>query len=164
MSTNNTNRKIEIFKAELKNDLFIKASYYETIGKDTDQVTRDCSAPAHDDLRKLFRQLIPHLALITEQVRFDDVNGRRASKETPEENPDADQRENLMDPDGLFMFSDADWKIVTAMRYGVHCKSIGNYTSRREGGDVSKGRIFRRKGKKNAIYNTPAKSDLCQLR
>lgn len=116
-----TNRKIEIYKAELKSDLFIKSSYHETVGKDTDQVTRDCSAPAHDDLRKLFRQLIPHLALITEQVRFDDVHGRCASKETPEENPDADQRENLMDPDGIFRFSDADWKIVTAMRCTEFC-------------------------------------------
>lgn len=109
MSTN-TNKKIEILKAKLRDNLFVTATYAETVGNDLNNVTIECSAPAHDDLRKAFRQLTPHLALIAEQINLDNKSGRQVSTAD-----DANSREALMDPDRLFTMSDENWAILVDM-------------------------------------------------
>lgn len=109
MSTN-TNKKIEILKAKLRDNLFVTATYAETVGNDLNNVTIECSAPAHDDLRRAFRQLTPHLALIAEQINLDNKSGRQVSTAD-----DANAREALMDPDRLFTMSDENWAILVDM-------------------------------------------------
>lgn len=101
--------KIEILKAKLRSDLFITATYSETSSGEVNNVTKECGAPAHDDLRRAFRQLTPHLALISEQVRIN-YDGRKV-----DHGDESDAREKVMDPEELYTMSDADWKIVTAM-------------------------------------------------
>lgn len=72
------NRKVEFKSAKLRDELFVNASYEETeivIAEDEEQETRSTrdvtikgDAPAHEDLRKLFKQLTFHMLAITEQI------------------------------------------------------------------------------------------------
>lgn len=66
----NSEKLIEIKKAELQPDETCKIIYREKIeGEEvTNDITVKSSRPIHPDLKGTFKKLIPHLALITEQI------------------------------------------------------------------------------------------------
>jgi len=60
---------ITIKKAAIVGSLFLKYSYEMQNNDVKDKVNTGSDAPIHDDLRKLFRQLVPHFAFICEEVK-----------------------------------------------------------------------------------------------
>lgn len=77
---------IKITKAEIKNRIFLKYWFIKSFGFKTNKNNTDSDAPIHPDLQQAFNNLIPHLALITEQVKKPDVvNVIDLKEDTPEE-------------------------------------------------------------------------------
>lgn len=113
--------RVEILKAKLRDDLFITVTYSENVAGEVSNVTKECNTAVHDDLRKAFRQLTPHLALIAEQVHCNDEDGRYAGdyytldEEDKEQVKNQNSTELLMDPDQFFSFTHMDWAIVREM-------------------------------------------------
>lgn len=64
---------ITIKSGTLKGVYSLNYSYEKTIDGDKNDVKVSCNAPIHDDLKRAFYNLIPHLALICEEVLQDDV-------------------------------------------------------------------------------------------
>lgn len=59
---------ITITKAKIKDSLFPTVDYSEQVKDGTNDVSKSCTAPIHDDMRLAFRALNVHLALLCEQV------------------------------------------------------------------------------------------------
>ena len=72
--------EIEIKSAKIKDSIFCEYSYEEVVENPKDNrnntVTITSVAPVHEDLINAFRQLIPHMATICEEVaiQISDIN------------------------------------------------------------------------------------------
>lgn len=119
------NRKVEFKSAKLRDELFVNASYEETeivIAEDEEQETRSTrdvtikgDAPAHEDLRKAFKQLTYHMLAITEQIGINSVVGTLREADS-ENNPLEAASHNI---EGL-MLTDSEWQILC----GAECHSF----------------------------------------
>jgi hypothetical protein len=58
---------VTIKKATIKDGLFLAVKFEENTPSGTNSVSKDCTAPIHDDLRKAFQGLDEHLAEICHQ-------------------------------------------------------------------------------------------------
>ncbi len=58
---------VEITKAQIKDGLFLNVSYSESTASGSNEVSKKCTAPIHDDLRDAFKKLDDHLATICGQ-------------------------------------------------------------------------------------------------
>ncbi len=58
---------VDITKAQIKDGLFLNVSYSESTSSGSNDVTKKCTAPIHDDLRDAFAKLDDHLATICGQ-------------------------------------------------------------------------------------------------
>jgi len=98
---------VEIKKAKLKSDMFLEVEYSEVVEDGTNNVKKECTAAVHDDLKKLFRRLPAHLAMLCEQVKeLHDGTGVAVNFDS--------ERPNLLlcDPELLYRFSERDWNII----------------------------------------------------
>ena len=60
-------KKVDIKKAQIKQDLFVKAVYTEQHGEESNDYDRTSNMPIHDDLREAFKDVDPHMEKICEQ-------------------------------------------------------------------------------------------------
>lgn len=60
---------ITIKKASIRGSLFLNYEFEQQDNDVKNLIKTSSDAPIHDDLRKLFRQLIPHFAFICEEVK-----------------------------------------------------------------------------------------------
>lgn len=60
-----------ITTAKIKNKLFLAYGYSQRIEGVENKITTSSDAPIHDDLRNAFLRLIPHFALICEEITED---------------------------------------------------------------------------------------------
>lgn len=97
--------QITINKAKIKDNLFLTAEYSEVISAGTKSISEDFTAPVHDDLKKAFKKLTIHLALLTGQVLTDFDNGIEATFDT-------ERVLSLYDPEADFKFSESGWNII----------------------------------------------------
>lgn len=65
---------IEIKKAKVKNAIFLAYEYVEKTENYENKISTASDAPIHEDLRNAFDALIPHFALLTEEVSKAEVN------------------------------------------------------------------------------------------
>ncbi len=66
---------IEIKKAKIKNGIFLAYEYVQKADDIENKITTSSDAPIHEDLRGAFGRLVPHFALMTEEVNEFDVDG-----------------------------------------------------------------------------------------
>lgn len=59
---------IEIKKAKVKNGIFLAYEYVEKTENYENKISTSSDAPIHEDLRSCFQRLVPHFALLTEEV------------------------------------------------------------------------------------------------
>lgn len=59
---------IEIKKAKIKSKIFLAYEYKQTIEGTQNDISTSSNAPIHPDLQEKFNALIPHFALLTEQI------------------------------------------------------------------------------------------------
>lgn len=62
---------IELKKAKIKDALFLSVEYSETVDHGVNKVTKDCTAPVHDDLKTAFSKLDEHLCQLCEQYDWE---------------------------------------------------------------------------------------------
>ncbi len=67
--------EISIKKLKLRDGMFPTIEYDEVHGSATDEVTKVCNNPAHDDLKDKLQALSVHCVLITELVDITKVKG-----------------------------------------------------------------------------------------
>lgn len=61
-------KEIIVRKAKIKNDMFLAYEYSERTITAKNNISTHSDAPIHSDLRNCFKTLIPHFALLTEEV------------------------------------------------------------------------------------------------
>ena len=61
-------KEIEIKKAKVKSGMFLTYEYSERTLSAQNNVTMSSDAPIHPDLESAFKKLVPHFALLTEEV------------------------------------------------------------------------------------------------
>lgn len=77
---------IEIKKAKIKNRIFLSSEYVEKLNGVNKTRKEDSDAIVHDDLINAFQRLVPHFALLTEQVLESEVESIILNgKEIPED-------------------------------------------------------------------------------
>lgn len=59
---------ITIKKASIKNSLFLAYEYDQSVNNTKNIIKTSSDAPIHDDLRNAFSSLVPHFALICEEI------------------------------------------------------------------------------------------------
>ncbi|WP_417867990.1 hypothetical protein [Xanthomarina gelatinilytica] len=78
--------EIEIKKAKIKNRIFLSSEYVEKLNGVNKTRKEDSDAIVHDDLINAFQRLVPHFALLTEQVPESEVESIILNgKEIPED-------------------------------------------------------------------------------
>lgn len=102
-------KNITLKKAKIKDNLFLEVEYSEQAEDGTNTVKKDCSAPVHDDLKKAFKKLNIHLALLCEQVIEPSKGGISVTKGLEAENA------ILLDPDEDFAFTKDGWQLISKM-------------------------------------------------
>lgn len=62
---------VEVLKAKITNDIFLYSEYKVNLKDDKGSFKKDGENPVHDDLKKAFSGLAPHLAALSEQYNSD---------------------------------------------------------------------------------------------
>ena len=65
---------IEIKKAKIKNGIFLAYEFVEKTESYENKISTSSDAPIHEDLRSAFATLVPHFALLTEEVTKSEVH------------------------------------------------------------------------------------------
>jgi hypothetical protein len=65
--------QIEITKAVIKSRILLSYEYNRKIGDVREKISTNSDAPIHPDLQECFQAFIPHFALLTEEVKSEDV-------------------------------------------------------------------------------------------
>lgn len=100
---------VTIKKAKIKDNLFLDVEYSEIVTDGTNSVTKSCTAPVHDDLKKAFKKLTIHLGLLTEQISVAKGKGSVTA------DFDSERVLHLFDPGLEFHFTETGWNIIDSM-------------------------------------------------